>query len=161
VPSDIFAASAARISMTQEKSIQIAIDQGDLEAFQTLARHHKVDLEVEPKPQILDPISIILIGGGVIAVTKFTVDLIDKYRGGIIVDLRPSAKRLVSRDKSVPAGWALVVAADGKINIDVKDAPKDALERWVSEIIQGVLKNAKDVAAAAAKAFGDDKVKSD
>jgi hypothetical protein len=145
--------------MTEEKSISIAIDQGDLEAVQELARKAKADLQVEPKSQILDPISIILIGGGVIAVTKFTTDLIDKYRGGIIVDVRPSAAHLVSRDKSVPFGWALVIAADGKINIDVKDAPKDALERWVSDIIQGVLKNAKDVAASAGKAFGDDKVK--
>jgi len=145
--------------MTEDKSILIAVDPQDLEAAQDLARAAKVDMEVQPKSQFLDPLSIILISGGVAAIAKFTADLIDRFHGGIVVDLRPSAKQLVRRDKSVPYGWALVIAADGKVEINVHDAPKDALERWVSDIIQGVLKNTKDVAEAAAKTFGKDKVK--
>jgi hypothetical protein len=54
----------------------------------------------------------------------------------------------------------VVVAADGqKVDINVKDAPKDAAERWVEDIINGVVKSASDVADSAAKAFGKDKVK--
>ena len=140
--------------MSKEISIQIALAAEDLQAAQELARAAKLNLQVQPKSQFIDPLSIILIAGGAVAVVKFTADLIDRFHGGIIVDVRPSAKELIKRDKSVPYGWALVIAADGKVEINVHDAPKDAMERWVSEIVEGVLKNVKDVGESAAKAFG-------
>jgi len=146
--------------MDQNTSIQIALSQEDLALVQESARAAKVNLEVQPKSQLVDPLSIILIAGGVVAVAKFTVDLFDRLHGGVVVDLRPTAKQLIRRDKSVPYGWAMVIASDGKVEINVHDAPKDAMERWVSDIIQGVLKNAKDAGDAAKKAFGQQNVKS-
>ena len=73
-------------------------------------------------------------------------------------------RTLQFRTNSTPEFWYKGGLAEhrGGVCLTVRERRhRDALERWVSEIIQGVLKNAKDVAAAAAKAFGDDKVKSD
>jgi hypothetical protein len=144
---------------SSEKSISIGIDNEDLKVAQEFAIEAGAELQLDTKLQFGDPVSIVLIAGGIMAVTKVTFDLIDKYRGGMIVDLRPSAEQLVRRDKSVTAGVALVITDDRKVRIEVKDAPKDALERWVSEIIRGVLKTAKDVTDSASKEFGEEKVK--
>lgn len=146
--------------MAEGKSITIALESDDLAPAQELARTNKVNIEIKPQAQFIDPLSIVLIFGGVVAIAKFTVDLFDRFHGGVIVDLRSDAKQLVRRDKSLPYGWIVVVAADGKkVDINVKDAPKDAAERWVEDIINGVVKSAKDVADSAAKAFGKDKVR--
>jgi hypothetical protein len=145
--------------MSEDKSIQIVLENDELEAAQASARTAGVDFEIQPKSQFIDPVSIILVAGGVWAIGVFVVELLDRRHGGIIIDLRPSAQQLVRRDRSVPYGWALVIAVDGTVSINVHDAPKSASERLIGEIIQGVLKSASDVAAAAAKAIGADKVK--
>jgi hypothetical protein len=145
--------------MSEDKFIQIALENEEVEAAQASARIAGIDLEIQPKSQILDPITIILVGTGAVALGKFVVDLIDRLHGGIVVDLRPSAKQLVRRDRSVPYGWALVIAADGSVSINVHDAPKGAAERLISDVIKGVLKSASEVASAATKALGADKVK--
>jgi hypothetical protein len=146
--------------MSEDKSITMALESDDLGPAQELARAHKVNLEIKPQEQFIDPLSIVLIFGGAVAIAKFTVDLFDRFHGGVIVDLKPEAKQLVRRDKNLPYGWIVVVATDGKkVDINVKDAPKDTAERWVEDIINGVVKSANDVANSAAKAFGKDKVK--
>jgi hypothetical protein len=118
-----------------------------------------VDLRVEPKPEVIEPISWILIGGAAIAAGKFLFDLFDKLKGGVLIDLRPNASKLVCRDKDIPFGWATVIAADGSVKIEIHDAPKDAAERLLSEIVDGAFSTAKQVASAAADALGPDRVK--
>jgi hypothetical protein len=145
--------------MPEEKSFHIVIERDELDDVQTVARSTGVDLQIQPKPQVIDPFTAVLVGGGVLLVAKFVVDLMDRLRGGIVIDLRPNAKELVRRDRDVPYGWALVRAADGTVSVNVHDAPRDASERLIGQIIDGVLKSAAEVAKEATKSFGQEKVK--
>ena len=145
--------------MVEEKSIRILLEPEELEQAQEAARAARVDLQIEPRPQILPAVAAVLVAGGVLAVGKFIVDLIDKLRGGVVIDLRPDATNFVSRSRDVPYGWAVVRAADGTVQINVHDAPKDASERLLGMIIDGVIKSAADVAKEAAKVLGAGNVK--
>jgi len=147
--------------MSEERSIRVLLDPEELEQAQAAARTARVDLQTEPRPEILPAIAIVLIAGGALAVGKFVVDLIDRLKGGVVIDLRPGAEHFVSRNRDVPYGWAVVRAADGTVHIDVHDSPKDASERLLGMIVEGVIKSASEVAKEAAKALGSDKVKQD
>jgi hypothetical protein len=147
-----------RTTMSDAGFYEIALEDKDVEAAQGAARAAGIDLEIQPKSQIVDPISIILIATGAVATGKFLVDLIDRLQGGIVVDLRPSARHLIRRDHSLPYGWALVIAVDGTLSVNVHDAPKDAAERLISDILHGVLKSASDISDAASKTLGPGKV---
>jgi hypothetical protein len=104
---------------------------------------------------------VVLVAGGALLVGKFVVDLIDRLRGGVVIDLRPDATNFVSRNRDVPYGWAVVRAAGGTVSINVHDAPKDASERLLGMIIDGVIKSAGEVAEEAVKSLGADKVEQD
>jgi len=146
--------------MNQEKSVRILLEKEELGPAQQLARATPLNLQIEGTPQILDPFTAILVAGGVIAISKFVVDLIDKMRGGVTIDLTPTATYFVRRERAVPYGWAIIKAADGKsVSIETHDAPKDASERLLHDIIDGVLKNSGDIAKAATAALGASKVR--
>ena len=146
------------------KQVRIVFDEesADTEVpdAKKIASQLRVDLQEEPQAQFVEPVTAILIGGGALLLGKFIVDLMEKMKGGVLIDLRPTATPLVTRKKDIPYGWATVIAADGSVEIEVHDAPKDAAERLLSEIIEGALKTAKEVAAAATERLGADKVKS-
>jgi hypothetical protein len=116
-------------------------------------------LTFEPKAQALDPLSAVLIAGGVLAIAKFVIDIIDRLKGGVIIDQTQPGPVIVKRDGNVPYGWAVVIAKGGAVSIEVRDAPKDAAERLLSQIIEGVFENAAEVAKAAGEALGADRVK--
>lgn len=147
--------------MPDDRSISILLIDEDLGTAQELARTMRVDLQILPKAQMIDPFTAILIGGGILLTGKFVVDLIDRLRGGVVIDLRPAAHYLVRRDRSLPYGWVVVEAPDGQsVKIETRDAPKDAAERLLSTIINGTLKTAQDVAKNAKEVLGEDKVQS-
>jgi hypothetical protein len=141
------------------KQIRILFDnEQDLANAQQVALQSRVDFQVQPKPQIVDPFTAVLIGGAALLIGKFVVDLMDKIKGGVLIDLRPDAKALLTRTKEIPYGWVTVIAPDSTVKIEVRDAPKDASERLLSQIIGGALKTAKEVVTAAVKELGKDKV---
>jgi hypothetical protein len=147
--------------MAEEKSIRIVLEPEELQQAEEAARTARVDLQTEPSPEIIPVVAVVLVAGGALLVGKFVVDLIDRLRGGVVIDLRPDAKDFIRRNREVPYGWAVVRAADGSVSINVHDAPKDASERLLGMIIDGVIKSAADVAKEAAKALGGDKVRKD
>ena len=145
--------------IAEQKSVLIALDERDLGSAQDLARSLKVDLQIQPGAQFLDPLTAILVAGGALLVATFVVELIDKARGGMIIDLDPDAEHLARRDRSVPAGWVVIVDADGKsVKIETHDAPKGVSERLLERIIDGTFKTATDIAKAATEALGVGKV---
>lgn len=145
--------------MANTRSISILLNDEDLGAAQELARTAGVDLQILPKPQVVEPVTAILVGGGIVLTVKFVADLIDRFRGGVVVDLRPDAQYFVRRDRSVPYGWAVIVAADGKsVRIETRDAPVDAGERLLKAIIDGTLKTSEEIAKAAKDSYGAGKV---
>lgn len=141
-------------------TIKVLVDSSELVHVKDAAdQAGDVDLQIQPRTQALDPITAVLIGGAVLAVAKFVVDAIDRFKGGVTIDLSAGGAPVVRRDPNVPYGWAVVIAKDGAVQIEVRDAPKDAAERLLSQIIEGVLKNAQEIGDAAKASLGNDRVK--
>ena len=111
-----------------------------------------------PEPEVIEPVTAMLIAGGVVAVAKFVSDWIERRRGGLVLDLRPGTEHEIRRDPEVPFGFIVVIQSDGAVKIDVKDAPKDAMERLLSQIIDKTFSTAAAIAKAAGKELGDDKI---
>jgi hypothetical protein len=97
-----------------------------------------------------DTVRAILIGGGALAIAKFITEGWDRRKGGVVVDLRPGAEAEIRRSKDVPFGWILIFPRnDGAVRIEVKDEPKDWVERILEKIIGGTLGTVRDIAATA------------
>ena len=45
------------------------------------------------KPEVIEPVSAILIGAGVVAGANFVLDWWDRRKGGLVINLRPDAER--------------------------------------------------------------------
>lgn len=145
-----------RVRLDDEESLAAALEaaeaRGDVTAEVVSTERHGMGSQIEP-------VSAMLIGAGIIAAGKFIVDWWDKVRGGLVIDQRREADDLIYRDKDVPYGWLLAFPADGgAVKVEVKDAPKDAVERWISEVISGAFGTFGQLAEAAKSAVGDDKV---
>lgn len=92
----------------------------------------------------IDPLTAMVVVGGVTALAHLIVSLIDRWRGGTVVDLTGD-KPDVRRDNALPLGWMLILAKDGEVKLETKDLPRDGLER----IVEKVLQLGKDVGTAA------------
>jgi hypothetical protein len=140
--------------------IRIGIDElDDLTAIQDLA--DDVDLEevigdgAGGLDTLVEPVTAVLIGAGVVAIAKLVWSWWDRRRGGLVIDQRPGATDTIRRDPDVPWGWAVVYPPDGgKVDIQTKDEPKDAWERLLGDVLSGTLKGAGDVAEKAKSQLG-------
>lgn len=140
--------------------VQIIVPDAELENAQQLARSAGLDAQIQPKAQLADPFSWILIGGAVLATATFIRDLVERSRGGLVIDLGRGGSERTRRQREVPFGWVLIFSPDGKeVSIEVHDAPKDTTERLLSEIVSGGYKTAVDIAEAARKILPSNKVK--
>lgn len=130
----------------------VAESAADYGALRTLADEYSASMSIdeELEPQLVDGVTPVLIAGGVFAAVKILSDWIDKRRGGTIIDRTVTPTR-VHRSTGVPWGMVVVIASDGQVTVEVKDAPKDALERWVDAL----LKLPSDAAKAAIVALKD------
>lgn len=145
--------------MTVSREIRIRLEDNLVHMAHQSAKDARVDISVEPKPEVIDPFTVIVVGGGSSPDRQVCVDLWDRLRGGMVIDLRPSASELVRRDSSIPAGFVVIFATDGNgVKIEVHDAPKDASERLLERIIDGTLSSAAEIAKEAAKVVGVGKV---
>jgi hypothetical protein len=144
--------------MPETKEIRILLEEAELGPAVELAQTSPLDYRIEAKAQVIDPITAVLIGGGVLMVAKFVFDVFDKLKGGVVVDLRQQPLA-IKRNKQLPAGWVLVLAADGTVSIETHDAPKDTSERLLAGLIEGALGTAKEVASRATELFGVEHVK--
>ena len=148
-----------------DRKITISIDDDeDLVAARSAAEHQGVSYqEVTGEPsgdleELVEPVTAVLIGAGVVAGVKMVMDWWERRKGGLVIDLRPDAKELIRRDRNLSYGFVVTFPPEGgKVTVDVKDVP-DAAEKWVAEVINGAFKSVKDVADAAAKTVGKDKV---
>lgn len=106
-----------------------------------------------PKPggQRLTPALVVLAMAGALTLTQFLMDLWEKLRGGIVIDVSGSSPE-VYRDPDVPVGYIVVIAKDGSVKIETKDAPKNATQQLIESVISGVLNSAEQIAQVATAA---------
>lgn len=129
-----------------------------------VAKHAEVDLEVIPQetPGFATVIVVALIGvpaavgliGGTLAYIK------DRRMGGQIIDLR-EGMQLARRSADVVYGLIVIIAADGKVTVDVKE-PKGFFAVVVTDVlgaVQNIATKSLQAIADAAKAAVGDKAK--
>jgi hypothetical protein len=139
---------------------RVTVTRDEASDVRSIAGAEGIEIQ-ETQTEGLDPVTIVLLIGAASAIVKVVTDVIDRWRGGLVIDLRPDADKGISRDREVPYGYVVVRAEDGTATVDVKDAPKDALERWVSLIIEKAMGSVEAVADSAREALGGDKVESE
>lgn len=85
------------------------------------------------------PLALLLRGPA--ASVRATLDLIERHKGGHIIDLRADAATGVSRRRDLPHGQVLLVAPDGEVTVEVHDpdrtlrAVMDAITRMRGELV--------------------------
>jgi hypothetical protein len=103
-----------------------------------------------PKPggQRLTPALVVLAMAGAATLALFLVDLWEKLRGGLVIDIRGGSPE-VFRDSDVPAGYIVILAKDGSVKIETKDTPKSSIQQLIESVIGGVFSSADQIAHAA------------
>jgi len=116
------------------------------------AREYDLDSRIDGdlQPMLVDGVSAVVLAGAVAGLVKVIGDFIDKRRGGTIIDRTADPIR-VTRDRGVPWGHVVIMFEDGTIEVEVHDAPEDALERWLTKLLE----LPKDALKAAAEALTD------
>jgi hypothetical protein len=97
--------------------------------------------------QAIDPLSISLIIGSAYALALLVVSIYERLRGGVVVDLTGIYPDIY-RDHDIPHGWMIVIAKDGKVELEAKDIPRDSLERIVEKVIELGVGTAKSAVEA-------------
>ena len=153
--------------------IQIRVridDEDDLAAATQLAEAEGIELQQAPASPdggvdaLIAPIAAVLIGAGVLAVAKFITDWLrrtdQENKGGLVIDQRADAKDDIYRDKDVPYGFLVIYPKDGgEVKVDVKKAPEESVDRWISEVISGAYKTISDLAKLVSDKPADEQLK--
>lgn len=124
--------------MSDSSSFEIIIvDPGELDYLHLIAGENHVSVEELPRSG-LEPISTIAlsIAGASFAVAT-VLFLLDKRRGGQIVDLRPGVPKVAYRSQDLVYGLVVIITQDGTVEVTVRE-PKGMFGQ-VNELIIGLI----------------------
>ncbi|HSH81162.1 MAG TPA: hypothetical protein VLA19_21720 [Herpetosiphonaceae bacterium] len=94
---------------------------------------------------LTDPVTLtIVVAGGAFALAGLVVSLIDRYRGGVVID-RTKDPLDIRRDRDLPFGFLVIQAKDGQVTVETRETPPDTLERIVAKLVGA----GKDIGTAA------------
>jgi hypothetical protein len=133
------------------------VEARDLAEVREIAATHGVEVEEVPQSGI-EPVTttLILLVGVPLAVSA-VVSILDRKKGGQIIDLRPAAPKVLYRSKDVVYGLVIVLTADGAVRVEVKQ-PKDMFTQVVEALAKALLSlkdaTADSVAVCAAEVVG-------
>jgi hypothetical protein len=137
----------------------VIIDAEDLDEAKRIAADNGVELEEVPTDgfEPVTTITLLILGGS--AAVGLVSYLLDKPKGGQVIDLRPGAPKAIYRSKDVVYGTVIIITADGKVEIEVKE-PRGVFGE-VIDALRGIVvevgKAGVDAVASAAKAAVGDK----
>ncbi len=116
-----------------ESNEVVVVDQAEVNYLECVAAEQGVEIERLPI-RGFEPITIVTLSltGTPLAVST-VVYLLDRRKGGQVVDLRPGAPKTVYRSTDVTYGLVVIIAADGATKVDVRE-PKGMFGH-VSELI--------------------------
>jgi len=107
--------------------------------------------------EIVEPVTFVIVGS-VLLTIAVVGSLVERWRGGLVVDLRDGAAAVLTRDSAVPAGYIVVLEPGGGVRIDVRNQPQDALERLTTQLLSTVAEVPTGMMGAAAEIFGKEHV---
>jgi hypothetical protein len=136
----------------------VMVDWADVELVRTTAAGHGVEVQVV-ETKGMDPLSTttLVLVGVPLAVGTVT-QLLDRLRGGQVIDLRPGAGKALYRTKDVVYGLIVIYAVDGQVSVEVKE-PRGTFGEAV-DVITKVLTGrggagAKDIAELVESTLGE------
>jgi hypothetical protein len=121
--------------MNEEHTIQIAVvsdedvDMAALGEAEGLERH---DDQVEEHFVVIGAVLLI---GAVMAAAKLVMRAIAVYRGGVQIEMNQTPP-VIRRNKALPDGTYVIVAADGTVKIETHGEPEDSIERMTTAILK-------------------------
>jgi hypothetical protein len=136
--------------MTSADSFEVVVvDTDDADDAIALGKEHGVSIE-RINVAGFEPVSTVALAitGAALAVSM-VVYLLDRRKGGQVIDLRAGAPKTIYRTCDVTYGYVVIVAADGTVRVEVRE-PRGMFGQ-VSELIVGIVgelagNNAADVA---------------
>ena len=146
------------MTISDSTEVVLVVDRGDLAAAQQAATELNIQLKILPVRGLepLTTVTIILIGAA--AAVGVVVDVIDKNKGGQVIDLRPGAPKSIYRSKDVVYGLVLVIAQDGVAKVQVLE-PRGmfgtAIEALKNLAVEMSGASAQQIAESAKGALGE------
>jgi hypothetical protein len=104
-----------------EPNAIVVVDPEDLDYAREIAAEHGVEIEQMPIRGIepVSTITLVLLGGSLAVGT--VVYLLDKAKGGQVIDLRQGVQRKFYRTDDVAYGLVVIIASDGTVTVEVKE----------------------------------------
>lgn len=136
----------------------VVIEADELPNVRQIALEHGVSVE-EFRLRAIEPVTTVtLVLFGTSLAVSTVLFLVDKIKGGQVIDLRPSAPKMIYRSKDLVYGLVLIIALDGSITVEVKE-PRgmfgdvvDALKEILTDAAQSGI---DEIAGAVRSAVGD------
>jgi hypothetical protein len=132
----------------------LVLDPEEADFVRRTAAEHDVTLDEVPAAGIEPVLTLTVVMIGTATAVAAVNDLVERRRGGQVIDLRPGATRVFFRSPDLIYGLVVVWAADGgAVYVEVKE-PKGMFGQIVESLIGllGDLAGAKSDAVAAAVA---------
>jgi hypothetical protein len=83
----------------------------------------------------LDPLTATVLVGGALLTGRFLLSVVDRFRGGLRVDLR-TVPPTVERLKDLPYGLVVVLTADFDVRIKTVEESRDSVARMLTEVLK-------------------------
>jgi hypothetical protein len=127
----------------------VVVDRADADLVRATAADHGVRAEELPT-RGLEPVTTVTFALlGAAAAVATVVGLLERHKGGQVIDLRPGAPRAFYRSRDVVYGLVVLIAADGRVLVEVKE-PTDTF----ATAIQALQRVAVGVGSAGSAAVG-------
>lgn len=114
------------------------LDQAERDEFEDLRVDLGIQLDRSADPRALgfDPVSAAVVIGGVVVLGRMFASLWERWQGGTVIELTDKGPKIYRDREMVAFGFFLVISKDGKVKVEAKDEPKDALERMGEAILE-------------------------
>jgi hypothetical protein len=95
--SDLVAAREAVTSLSSDPALSLSVEELRTEP-----------VEGEPE-RLVEPVTAILVGAGVVALSQLVKEWWKRARGGLVIDLQPGAIDMFRRDRALEFGYVATV----------------------------------------------------
>ncbi|HEX6355416.1 hypothetical protein [Actinophytocola sp.] len=140
----------------QQTRAVVVLDPSQVPAARTLAAEHGVEVEQVPRRGIEPIATVTLVLLGAAAAVGAVLHILEQRKGGQVIDLRPGAPKAFYRTSDVVYGTVVIVTADGKVTVEVKE-PEGMFGKVIStlpELVAGGDSGAEQIAQSVTERFG-------
>jgi hypothetical protein len=146
------------MSEAQTPAAVVVVEPEDLEYARELAATHGVEIQELDVRGIEPVLTVTLVLFGAALAVGTVVYLLDKTKGGQVIDLREGVQKKFYRTDDVTYGLVVIITPDGKVTVEVRE-PRGVFGQVIDALTKVTVdlgKASLDVVAEAAKsAIGD------